>query len=53
MKKIAIILLTTFSLSLGASCFASSYNLSTLRGNHITKTQSLSDTGTGSIGSES
>lgn len=64
MKKIALTLLTLFSLSLGASCFAQSYNLGTLRGynsekkvtlktlrgQHLTKSQSLSGSGTGISG---
>lgn len=51
MKKIALILLTAFTLSLGAHCFADSYDLSTLRGYQTMQAQTLSDTGTGSLGS--
>jgi len=41
MKKIALTLLTLFSLSLGASCFAQSYNLGTLRGYNSEKKVTL------------
>lgn len=50
MKKIVLILLAAFTFSFGAHCFAASYKLSPLRGYQSVQTQTLSDTGTGSIG---
>lgn len=51
MRKIAIILLITFTLSLEAVCLADSYDLNTPSGYQTVKAQSLChNTGTGSSG---